>query len=310
MSFFGIFKRRIKPYAEGLLSESDGHKIAYYQYGNPKGKPVLYFHGGPGGAAKSKYAKLFDLKKYRFIAFDQRGCGNSVYQDLLEENTSYNTISDAKNLLKHLNIEEPVIVYGCSWGSTLALLFAEKYPKSVSTLILNAVFLARKYDYSWISVESERFYPDLWEIMRSKVKQNDVLTEYRKLLFSKRKNENLKALKYVGSYEYLLGTLDPKFPKLTTVEEKELNSARIYFYYEKNRYFMKENQILQNIAKIKKLKCLILHNRLDFCCPVKQAWDLHKAMPKSKIKIVPDSGHISSKLFKMTAKEITSFLKD
>ncbi len=310
MWFLKFFKRNIKPYDEGLLSESDGHKIAYYQYGNPKGKPVLYFHGGPGGSAKSKYAKLFDLKKYRFIAFDQRGCGNSVYQDLLEENTSYNTISDAKNLLKYLSIEEPVIVYGCSWGSTLALLFAEKYPKSVSALILNAVFLARKYDYSWVSVESERFYPDLWEIMRSKVKQNDVLPEYRKLLFSKRKNENLKALKYVGSYEYLLGTLDPKFPKLTAVDEKELNSARIYFYYEKNRYFMKENQILQNISKIKKLKCLILHNRLDFCCPVKQAWDLHKAMPKSKLKIVADYGHISAKLFKSTAKEIECFFKE
>lgn len=310
MWLFNIFKKTIKPYNEGLLTETDGHKIAFYQYGNPKGKPVLYFHGGPGGAAKAKYAKLFNLKKYRFIAFDQRGCGNSQYEDLLEENTSYNTIADAKHLLNYLEVNEPVILYGCSWGSTLALLFAEKYPKLISSIILNAVFLARKYDYSWVTAESERFYPDLWEIMRTKVKQNEFLPEYRKLLFSKRKAENLKALKYIGSYEYLLGQLDPEFPKLKEVEEKTLNSARISFYYEKNHYFLKENQILQNISKIKKIKCLILHNRLDFCCPVKQAWDLHKALPKSKLKIVADYGHVSPKLFKTTKKEISEFLKD
>lgn len=305
-----LFKRELKPFNAGLLSESDGHKIAYYQYGNPSGKPILSFHGGPGGSAKSKYAKLFNLKKYRFICFDQRGCGNSEYQDLLEENTSYNTISDAKHLLKYLNIDEPVILYGCSWGSTLALLFAEKYPKTVAAIILNAVFLARKYDIDWVAKESERFYPDLWEIMRSKVKQNEFMGEYRKLLYSKRKNENLKALKYIGSYEYQLGKLAPEFPKLTKVDEKELNSARIYFHYEKNHYFMKENQILANIAKIKKIKCLLLHNRMDFCCPPKQAWDLAEAMPKSKLKIVPDYGHISAKLFKITEKEISEFLKD
>lgn len=310
MWFTKIFKHGLKPFNSGLLAESDGHKIAYYQYGNPKGKPVLVFHGGPGGSAKSKYAKLFNSKKYRVICFDQRGCGNSQYQDLLEENTSYNTLSDAKHLLKFLNIDEPVILYGCSWGSTLALMFAEKYPKSVSSIIVVSVFLARKYDIDWVAKESERFYPDLWNIMRSKVKQNEIMGEYRKLLYSKRKSENLKALKYIGSYEYQLGKLEPEFPKLTKVDEKELNSARIYFHYEKNHYFMKENQVLANISKIKKLKCLILHNRLDFCCPVKQAWDLAAALPKSKLKIVPDYGHISAKLFKTTEKEIAEFLKD
>ncbi len=310
MWFFEIFKRNPIPYDEGLLKESDGHKIYYYQYGNPKGKPILSFHGGPGGSAKAKYAALFDLKKYRFISFDQRGCGKSTYQDLLEENTSYNTVSDAKNLLDYLSIKEQVILYGCSWGSTLALLFAEKYPQKISAIILAAVFLARKYDCDWVSSESERFYPDLWDTMRSKIKQNNILPEYRRLLFSKRKSENLKALKYIGNYEYQLGSLNPEFPKLTKVDEKELNSARIYFYYEKNHYFMQENQILKNINKIKNIKCLIIHNRLDFCCPVKQAWDLKKALPKSKLKIVADYGHISKKMFQETKKEITEFLKD
>lgn len=310
MWFSKIFKRELKTFDEGLLKESDGHKIYYYQYGNPTGKPVIYFHGGPGGSAKSDYAKLFDLKKYKVIAFDQRGCGKSEYQDLLEENTTYNTISDAKNLLAHLKIDEPVVVYGCSWGSTLALLFSEKYPKSVSSIILNSVFLARKCDYGWVTSESERFYPDIWEIIRSKVKQNDIFSEYRKLLYSNRKNENLKALKYMGSYERMLGQLNPEFPHLTEVNEKKLRWARIYFHYEKNRYFIKENQILQNISKIKKIRCLIVHNRLDFCCTVNQAWELHKAMPKSKMTIVPDYGHISAMLFKVTKKEIAGFLKD
>ena len=310
MWFGRFFKRSIKPFNQGVLAVSDGHKIAYYQYGNPNGKPVLAFHGGPGGSAKSKYAKLFNLKKYRFVCFDQRGCGNSEYQDLLEENTSYNTVSDAKHLLKYLNIDEPVILYGCSWGSTLALLFAEKYPKMVASIILNAVFLARKYDVDWVAKESERFYPDLWEKMRSKVKQNEFMGEYRRLLYSKRKSENLKALKYIGSYEYQLGRLEPEFPKLKIVDEKELNSARIYFHYEKNHYFMKENQILANIGKIKKIKCLIVHNRLDFCCPLKQAFDLYKVLPKAKLKIVADYGHVSAKLFKTTEKEIAEILRN
>ena len=129
-------------------------------------------------------------------------------------------------------------------------------------------------------------------------------------MFSKRKSENLKALKYIGSYEHLLGQLNPEFPRLTQVDEKQLNSARISFYYEKNHYFIKENQILNNISKIKKIRCLMVHNRMDFCCTVKQAWDLHKAMPKSKLKIVPDYGHVSKKMFKVTEKEIADFLKD
>lgn len=310
MRFFNFFKRKLTPFNEGLLAETDGHKIYYYQYGNPNGKPILYFHGGPGGAAKAKYAELFDLKKYRFIAFDQRGCGNSTYQDLLEENTSYNTVIDAKNLLDYLKISEPVILYGCSWGTTLSLLFAEKYPQRVAAIILTSVFLARKYDCDWVKSESERFYPDLWDTMRTKIKQNEVLPEYRKLLFSKRKTDNLKALKYIGSYEYQLGKLNPEFPQLTKVDEKELNSARIYFHYEKNRYFMKENQILKNISSIKKIKCLITHNRMDFCCPLKQAWDLKTALPKARLKIVADYGHVSKKLFTTTKKEIAEFLSD
>ena len=125
---WNIFNIMPKPFDCGFMDTQDGHKIFYFQYGNPNGIPVLSFHGGPGGSSKPKYAKLFDLKKYRFIQFDQRGCGKSEFVELLENNNTQALILDAANLLKHLKIEQQVIAHGASWGSTMALLFAESYP--------------------------------------------------------------------------------------------------------------------------------------------------------------------------------------
>jgi len=307
---WNIFKRDSKPYNEGYLPEEDGHEIYYRQFGNPEGLPVLSFHGGPGGSSRPKYAALFNLKKYRFIQFDQRGCGGSRYKTLLKENHTGAIILDAGRLLDRLNINSPVIVHGVSWGSTLALLFAESYPAKTAKIIISSVFLARRYDTSWVSAESERFYPDLWEEMRQKVRRRDIYPAYRRLLFSQKPSDNLKALSYLGSYEYLLGQLNPHFSLLTELNENDLSAARLAFYYEQNHYFLKENQILKNITAIKNIPALIVHNRLDFCCPVRQAWDLHKALPRSVLRIMPASGHATRALHKAVKTEIKKFLTD
>ena len=303
-----LFKKELKPFVSAFLPSKDGHSIFYSQYGNPEGTPVLFFHGGPGGSAKTKYAELFDTKKYRLIMFDQRGCGNSQFKDLLDANTTADTLSDAKRLLKTLNITQKIIVYGCSWGSTLALLFAESNPEKVKKIIVTSVFLARKYDTEWINSDSERFYPDLWATMRKIAKQQEIYPAFRKMLYSNRKKENNTALAYLGSYEYMLGQLQPEFLPVTDEDGAQLQSARVYFHYEKNNFFLKENQILRNIAKIHKIPTLITHNRLDFCCPLKQAWDLHTLLPRSEMVIVPDYGHVSAKLMDETKKHINSFL--
>lgn len=295
---WNIFKHVPKPYCEGYLPEEDGHEIYFRQFGRPDGIPVLSFHGGPGGSSRPKYAELFDRKKYRFIQFDQRGCGNSRYTDLLHLNNTAALLHDAERLLEFLGITSPVIVHGVSWGATLALLFAETYPEKVAKIVVSSIFLARRYDTDWVNAESERFYPDLWEEMRKKVHRNDIFPAYRNLLFSRKAEDNLKALNYLGSYEYLLGQLNPQFPQQTELDTAELRSARIAFYYAQNNYFLTENRILKNAGKIRNIPALLLHNRLDFCCPVKQAWDLHKALPNSALKILPERGHATPALHK------------
>lgn len=307
--WWNFFKREPKPFSEGYLPENDGHIIYYRQFGNPSGLPVLSFHGGPGGSSRPKYAKLFDKNKYRFIQFDQRGCGNSTAENFLKNNNTEATLNDALRLLEHLNISQPIIVHGASWGSTLALLFAEAYPQKISKIIVSSVFLARPYDISWVNSESERFYPDLWAEMRQKVHRKDIYPVYRRLLFSKNYQDNLKALTYLGSYEYMLGRLKPQFKQPETLDMAELNAARIAFYYEEHKYFLSSNQIIQHAGKIKNIPTLIVHNRLDFCCPVKQAWDLHQALPKSRLIINAGSGHSTPRLFEATKQAVFNFLE-
>ncbi|MBP1532462.1 MAG: alpha/beta fold hydrolase [Alphaproteobacteria bacterium] len=306
--FENLFNFMPKPFDEGFLPQREGHSIHYLQYGNPTGIPVLSFHGGPGGRSRPKYAKLFDLKKYRFLQFDQRGCGLSEAKDVLKYNETDYLIADAVHLLAYLRINTPVIVHGCSWGATMALLFAEAQPKMVSKIIVSSVFLARPYDYMWVNRDSERFYPDLWDEMRKQVKRNDIFDEYERLLFSTRSKDNIKAVNYWGSYEYMLGQLKPKFEK-EEVTADILKAARIAFLYNKNQYFISPNQIINNAAKLKGVKTLILHNRMDFCCPVKQAWDLHKALPNSELHIVADYGHSSKKLVKECKRQVKKFLR-
>ena len=304
--WFNIFMP--KPFNDGFLPTSDGHEVYYVQYGNPKGEPVLSFHGGPGGSSRPKYAKLFDLKKYRFIQFDQRGCGQSKFTDLLENNNTQALVKDAMRLLKQLGIDKQIIVHGASWGSSMALLFAETYPQAVKKIAVSSVFLARPIDADWVRRDSERFYPDLWDEMRKHTKHRDVYDGYYRLLFSPRLKDNLTALSYLGSYEHKLGEINPKFTELCELDERFLKMSKIYFHYDRNNFFLHPNQILKNAAKIKNIPTLILHNRMDFCCPVIQAWELHKALPKSKLTIVAEYGHSSPRLLKEVKKQLKDFL--
>lgn len=302
--FWNLFNRQPEPFAEGLLPAQDGHSIYYYEYGNPTGIPVLSFHGGPGGSSRAKYAKLFDLKKYRFIQYDQRGCGNSQAEDKFYKNETKYLVQDGMHLLAYLHIDTPIIVHGASWGSTMALLFAEAYPQTVKQIVISSVFLARPEDYGWVNGDSERFYPDLWDEMRREYKHTDFFEAHNRLLFSKKEADNLKALTYWGTYEHKLGQLDPQFEAPTELDEKFLNCARIAFYYDRHQFFLTDNQILRNIGKIKHIPAIIAHNRLDFCCTVKQAWELHKALPKSTLKICADIGHSTPSLLKEVKKMI------
>lgn len=290
---FGFFNNKV--FASGFLPQYEGHEIYYQQVGNPKGEPVLFFHGGPGGCSKISHAKYFNLKKQRVILFDQRGCGRSKTEDITSLNDTRRLIKDAKRLLEHLNITEPLTVSGVSWGSTLALLFAIKYPELVKKLCVFSVFLARRDDMEWILKQSALFYPDLMEEIRRQSEGENPYTHYAKLIFSEDLGSIQTAVKYMVHYEYLLGRLDAKFSDVR-LDNDIINSARISLYYAANRYFLEDNEIIKNIDKIKHIPTLIVHNRLDMCCPLKGAWELYRSLDNAKIEIISDLGHGGKKL--------------
>ena len=294
---FNFFQ--IKPFKTGYLPPENGHRIYFQEIGNPTGIPVISFHGGPGGGSKTEHAGIFNLKTHRVILFDQRGCGLSTYQDPFYENTIQKTVSDGKRLIDYLKIKEKIIVAGGSYGATCALLFAETYPEISKKVIVNCVFLGRKQDSEWIYKTSRLFYPDLIQILENEAGKDGIINYYHKLIFSSKKSDQAKAFNYYKAYEHLLGEMDIQFPTHQPILEKKLNSFRIYMHYEKNHMFLKENQLLHDISKIAKIPLLIFHNRLDFCCPLYQAFDLHQAHPKSRLLIVADKGHGSKKFFKI-----------
>ncbi len=301
--FFNFFHRELKPFNEGFLPQKDGHEIYYAEYGNRNGIPVLCFHGGPGGCSGAKHASVFDPKKYRVILHDQRGCGKSPYQNRFYKNTTSDLLADAERLLKHLNIAGKVIVRGGSWGATLALLFAEKYPERVRRLILNSVFLAGTTDREWMeNVSGNLFYPDIMEKIRADVGNEPLSAHYNRLLQGGKKDIN-RAMGLYGGYESIMGRADAILLK-PPFDENRIKYVQIFFHYDSHDYFIKPDEILKNAKKIATIPTLIVHNRLDMSCPVKNAYDLHKALPKSKLVIVPDRGHGSKLLHETTLAEI------
>ena len=304
---FNWFQPKI--FNQGYLPEKDGHQVFFMEAGNPKGKPVLVFHGGPGGSAKLRHAAAFDRKKYRVILFDQRGCGQSLPNGEIKHNTTADTINDAVRLLDFLQISEKVIVRGGSWGSTLALLFALKYPERIDCLLLSQIFLADDKAMAWIDEISGWFYPDIMEELQKGLRNGETLPKaYNEMINSSDLSEQVKATAMYGNYERVLGQLNPVLPQ-GEVTQKDVEATRIYLHYVAENFMLRSEQIMSAIDKIAHLPTLIVHNRLDMVCPLEGAWRLHKALPQSKLVIVPEKGHSAPLLHKTINKEIKSFLQ-
>ena len=292
LRWFKFRNRFIKHYDEGWLPAVDGHEIHYYQIGNPEGEPIIQFHGGPGGSCHVAYACLYNLKKQRVITFDQRGCGLTRSQDPLYKNTSQNSVQDALRLLDYLGIKDKVVVSGGSFGSTLALLFAETYPERTKRLCIDCIFLGRPEDAKNMTPAADLFYPDALDTVRAAANGKDLDTYYSKLLHSPKRSDNEKAIHYYRRLEHIAssGEYDVSFPK-TEVTDKDIQKFRVFMHYITNNMFLQPNQLLKNAKKIAHIPTEIFQNRLDFCCPPSQAWALHKALPKAKFTLVADKGH-------------------
>ncbi|MDR1694589.1 MAG: alpha/beta fold hydrolase [Lactobacillaceae bacterium] len=308
--FFKIFKRFFdaKPFNQGYLPEEDGHKIFFMEIGNPDGKPVISFHGGPGYRSRANSSKTFNLKKYRVILFDQRGCGRSIPYGEMKNNTAAKAASDAKRLLDYLKIKRKVIVNGGSWGSTLALLFAETYPEKIEKLIVSKIFLANASDEKWQAETSGLFYPDMLERLKEGAKGSaDMKKYYADLINSNNLVEQVRAIELYGSYENVLGSLNPKLG-FSELDADVIGSMKIFINYTAEEFTLKKNQIMNDIEKIKNIKTLIVHNRLDMVCPLRNAYELHKALPKSRLVIAPYMGHYGKGLSMVIKEEIKNFL--
>lgn len=306
----GLFRFLFQPraYHEGYLQVSGLHRIFFREFGNPKGKPVICFHGGPGYWSNAGTAENFNLKKFRVILFDQRGCGKSCPLGEMRENTTADLVEDAARLLDYLNVTEKAVVFGGSWGSTLALLFAEKYPERTERLVVSKIFLCNQDNFDWELVHSGLFYPDmLGQIQEGAAGKKNIAEYYAGLINSGDLKKQLRAVNLYGSYENVLGRLAPKLG-YAEVDETLLASCRVMMNYAANRFFLKENEIMDNIHKIKDIPTAIVHNRLDMVCPLKGAWQLHQVLPKSTLRVVPAAGHSGKMISRAVKEEIAGIM--
>lgn len=292
------FFPEIEPYRVFEFPVSDLHTLYVEEVGNPDGQPVVFLHGGPGGGCSPLHRRLFDPEHYRAVLFDQRGAGRSTPHFCLEENTTWDLVEDIEKLRRHLGIDKWV-VFGGSWGVTLALAYAEAYPQSVSALILRGVFLCRPEEIRWFYQEggTSCLYPDFWESYVAQVvpeKRQNMVQSYYELLTSPDESVRLAAARAWSGWEGSTVKLVPNPELISHFEEphQALSMARIEcHYFVNNCFFRKENQLLADVERIRHIPTWIVHGRYDVVCPVKNAWDLHRAFPEASLRIIPDAGH-------------------
>ncbi len=286
-----------KPWDSGMLPVSDLHTLYYEQCGNPHGKPVVFLHGGPGAGCNPKCRRFFDPAAYRIVLFDQRGCGRSTPHAELRENTTWDLVADIERLRRHLRIERWQ-VFGGSWGSTLALAYAETHPDRVTELVLRGIFLLRRAELEWFYQDGcSMLFPDAWEpylAMIPEAERGDMMAAYHRRLTSHDPAVRLAAARawsvWEASTSFLLQNQD--YIASSAGDEFALAFAGIENHYFVNRgFFEHDDQLLRDAHRLRDIPGVIVQGRYDVVCPLRSAWDLHRAWPQAKLEIVPDAGH-------------------
>ncbi len=316
-----LFKRRnklfppIEPFDSGFLKKGK-HEIYYEQCGNPRGKPAIFLHGGPGGGCGSLSRRFFNPKKYRIILFDQMGCGRSKPHTCLEDNTTWHLIEDIESIRERLDIKK-WLVFGGSWGSTLAIAYAQKHPKNVSQMVLRGIFMLRQKELQWFyQYGASEMYPEAWQGFLKEIPENeryDLIEAYRKIFYGKNKEKQLSAAKSWSKWEASCSFINynPDAVSESTNAEFALAFALIENHYFVNKGFLDyENQLLDNIDIIRDIPSIIIQGRYDVVCPPTTAYELYSRWPESELVIAPFSGHsafekeITHELIKATNKFI------
>jgi proline iminopeptidase len=287
----------IEPSRQGYLSVGDGHEVYWEECGNSAGKPVVFLHGGPGAGSDAKARRFFDPARYRIFLFDQRGCGRSRPHASLEHNTTWDLVADIERLRTLFGVERWQ-VFGGSWGSTLALAYAQAHPGRVTGLVLRGIFLLRKRELDWFYQEGASYlYPDRWEEYVAPIppeERGDLMRAfYRRLTGSDPAAAQAAARAWAvweGATSYLL--TDDDNVRRWGEDEFALAVARIECHYFVNKGFLDhEDQLLRDIDRIRHLPAVIVQGRYDVVCPMKTALDLHHAWPEADFRIVADAGH-------------------
>jgi len=287
----------IEPYARGMLAVGHGHEIYYEQCGNPQGQPVVMLHGGPGGGSNPTLRRFHDPDRYRIVLFDQRGCGRSTPYASLEHNTTWELVADIERLRVHLGIAHWQL-FGGSWGSTLALAYAEAHPERVTGLVLRGIFLLRRREIEWFYQEGcSWIYPDAFAAYLAPIpadERSDMVAAYYRRLTDPDRNVQITAAKAWSAWEGATLSLvhDPERVRLFSVDGYALAFARIECHYFANHgFFDRDDQLLAHAGRLAAIPTVIVHGRYDVVTPLKNAWDLKAAMPHADLRIVPDAGH-------------------
>lgn len=285
----------IFPSRTGMLDLDGGHRMYWEISGKPDGQPVVFLHGGPGAGASADHRRFFDPMHYCIVVFDQRGCGRSEPFGETAANTTQHLIADIETLRTHLEFESWT-VFGGSWGSTLALAYAQAHPDRIDALILRGIFLCRDHEIDWFLHGMGTLFPEAWERFAGFIpdsERSDLLAAYHRRLMDPDPKVHLPAARAWSTYEGACSTLLPSPETVAAFGEDQmaLGLARMEVHYFANHVFLRENQLLDEIAAIRDIPGAIVQGRYDIVCPIANAYELHKAWPRAHFTVVPDAGH-------------------
>ena len=286
----------IEPFTSGMLDTGDGHQVYWELSGNPQGQPAVFLHGGPGAGCSPDHRRLFDPQRYCVLLFDQRGCGRSQPAASLENNTTWHLVADIERLRTLLGVDK-WLVFGGSWGSTLALAYAQTHTERVSALIVRGIFTLRREELRWYYQEGASWlFPDLWEGFVAPIpeaERGDLIAAYRKRLVGDNRAEQMACARAWSLWEGQTIRLLPDASNAAKYvgDAFALAFARIENHYFVHEGWMEEGQLLRDAHKLAGIPGVIIQGRYDVCTPAHTAWALHKAWPQAEFHLVGDAGH-------------------
>ena len=299
MSGLRVLYPEIEPFETGMLDVGDGHSVYWERVGTKGGKPAVFLHGGPGGGLSPKHRRLFDPARYEGILFDQRGCGKSTPHAELESNTTWHLVADMERLREKFGFKK-WLVFGGSWGSTLALAYSQTHPMRVSELVVRGIYTLSRAELDWYyQFGVSEMFPEKWERFLEPIpagERGNMMTAYRKLLTGSDRKKQIEAARAWSLWEGETITLlpEPQMSDQFGEDDFALAFARIENHYFVHGGWLRERQLLDDAHKLEGIPGVIVHGRYDMPCPARYAWELHKGWPEAEFFLIEGAGHAYS----------------